>query len=152
VKAEDFRPLLETEIARALLDFERRASDVLQRAIDRIDGSLIERALAQIDFSLASDGDGTAVLTITRGEVKKDFTIEFPRMAYQGPFAEAVSLRKGDAVTWNGSIYVARKDNPEGKPGDGPDWTLAVKKGRDGWDSQPPTANRVKPPETVKVR
>jgi len=36
VTVEDLRPMLEGEIAKGLLDLERRASDVLQKAIDRM--------------------------------------------------------------------------------------------------------------------
>jgi hypothetical protein len=138
VRAEDFRPLFEAESARALLSFERRASDVLQRAIDRIDAGLIERALEQIDFSLVDDGDGNVTICFVRGEASKEFALRVPRFKDCGIYRDGGAHRAGDGVTHGGSFWISQKDGPQGAPGESSDWRLAVKKGRDGKDAPQP--------------
>lgn len=39
-------------------------------------------------------------------------------------------------MTFGGSLWLAKKESPEGKPGQSDDWQLAVKKGRDGKDGK----------------
>ena len=72
----------------------------------------------------------------------------FPVTIDRGVFRDG-EYKAGDGVTWNGSYWIAQKDSPEGKPGDGEGWRLAVKKGRDGKDFAPPVA--VDPP-IVRLR
>jgi integrin beta 3 len=52
---------------------------------------------------------------------------------YRGIFKEGSEYEQGDMVTWGGSTWVAQSDT-KAKPGDGEEWRLAVKKGRDGKD------------------
>lgn len=55
-----------------------------------------------------------------------------PRMEYRGVWADALGeCRKGDAVTFGGSLWICRADTTTAKPGVSADWQLAVKKGRD---------------------
>lgn len=55
-----------------------------------------------------------------------------PAQVYKGVF-DASDYEQGDTVTWAGSLWHCNKTATTAKPGDGsPDWTLAVKKGRDG--------------------
>ena len=57
---------------------------------------------------------------------------ELPIQIYRGVFCEQ-TYHQGDTVTWAGSLWHCNKSGTPAKPGDGsPDWTLAVKKGRDG--------------------
>jgi hypothetical protein len=58
-------------------------------------------------------------------------------MDYKGVFVEG-EFRQGDSVTFGGSLWVAQKDGPSGRPGepDSDGWKLAVKKGRDGKDGR----------------
>lgn len=75
--------------------------------------------------------DGTAspdeIRSIAREEVltnQRDF--------YRGVFAEGTQYRTADGVTWDGSMWFAQRDTKL-KPGENnADWTLAVKRGRDG--------------------
>jgi hypothetical protein len=41
--------------------------------------------------------------------------------------------KRGDAVTWNGSLFIAQRDT-EAKPETSDAWRMAVKRGRDGKD------------------
>lgn len=82
------------------------------------------------DFSAKMIDDRNLVLSLTRGDFKKEFTLKLPVILDRGVFSEK-DYEKGDAVTFGGSLWIAQKDNPTGKPGDSKDWRLAVKKGRD---------------------
>lgn len=131
---EDVRNLLEAEQAKWALDFERRAQDLLQRAIERmptpkdgVDGLGIE------DLHVEHDGDGNVLLRFARGQVVKDFTLRLPRFKDCGVFREG-AYQQGDGVTFGGSFFIAQKDAPAGKPGESSDWRLAVKRGDKGAD------------------
>ena len=102
------------------------------------------------DMSVEDDGDGTATLKFTRGEVVKSFPIRLPRVVDKGVFREG-AFRKGDGVTWGGSFWIAQKDAPKGKPGESGDteWRLAVKHGRAGKDGAP--GRDFTPPKPVKI-
>lgn len=116
------------------LDFERRAQDLLQRAVDRmpvpkdgVDGMGFD------DLVVEYDGERTFTVALVRGERRKAHSFKLPMMLYRKVYAEKVSYERGDVVTWGGSSWVALKDAPQGKPGDASrDWQLIVKKGRDG--------------------
>ncbi len=149
VTLDDVRPLFDAAFAGWALDFERRAADVQQRALDRmpvpkngVDGLSIE------DLSVADDGDGNVTLTFSRGEVSRAFTIRLPRFKDCDVYRDGDAYLKGDAVSWGGSLFLARKDSPLGKPGESDDWRLAVKRGRDGKDA-PQTAPM---PRTVNLK
>jgi hypothetical protein len=79
-----------------------------------------------IDIVVADDG---VALKFTRGEEVKAFALPVP--FYRGVFSAEKSYRKGNTVTWGGSLWIALKDAPAGKP-DAPDsdWVLSVKKGQ----------------------
>ena len=57
-----------------------------------------------------------------------------PSLMYHGPWLEGVNYKAGAAVTWSGSMWIAR-ESTRAKPGQSsPEsraWTLAVKKGAD---------------------
>lgn len=76
-------------------------------------------------------------------EESKEFTI--PGFDDRGVFKEGESYLRGDGVTFGGSLFLAQKDQPAGKPGASSDWRLAVKKGRDGRDSEPGTSVAIEP-------
>lgn len=118
------------------LDFERRAQDVLARAVARLpkprDGM---DGLAVEDFDVALEGR-TITLTLTRGgEVVRRREIRIPALLDAGVYREGTAYERGDCVSFGGSIWIAQKDAPQGKPGTSPDWRLAVKRGRDGSNS-----------------
>jgi len=116
------------------LDFERRAQDLLQRAIDRIprpkDG---EDGMGFDDLVVEYDGERTFTVALVQGERRKAQSFKMPIMIYRKVYVEGSAYERGDVVTWGGSSWVALKDAPQGKPGDtSRDWQLIVKKGRDG--------------------
>lgn len=66
----------------------------------------------------------------TRGAYMHSFEFALPTPLYRGVFKEGQAYEIGDMVTWGGSLWHCDKDTTS-KP-DGEDWTLCVKKGRDG--------------------
>lgn len=150
VTIDDVTPLIETMFAKSLLDYERRFGEAMAKAIrempkpkDGVDGLSIE------DLELEHDGVGNITLRFVRGDVRKEFVVRVPCFRDRGVYREDVKdYRQGDGCTFGGSYWIAQRDDPEGKPGDGaPDgergkgnghWRLAVNKGRDGRRDPPP--------------
>jgi hypothetical protein len=65
---------------------------------------------------------------------------------YKGVYQRAALYRRGDIVTYDGSMFVAVTDiEPNELPGNGGAWCLAVKRGQDGAQLRSPTkpASRV---------
>lgn len=130
---EALTPCLELLHNRWALDFERRAQDVLIAACDRIpkpkdglDGMGFE------DIEIAHDGERRFCFRLSRDGQVKEFPFVLPAIIHRGLFVESTPYEKGDAVTWGGSLWISAKDDPEGKPGESKDWSLASKRGRDG--------------------
>lgn len=88
------------------------------------------------DLSVDYDGERTVSLVFTRGEVVKRFDLSLPVVIDRGVYRHDEKHARGDAVSYGGSLWIAQKDTPAGKPGESSDWRLAVKKGRDGKDGQ----------------
>lgn len=138
-EVENFaRHVMEGHVAEWALDFERRAQELFQRAIERMplpkdgrDGFGFE------DLDVTHDGDGNVTLLFKRGELEKAFTIRLPRQRFKGIYKQGEPYREGDDVTFDGSRYTALEDNPTDRPGTGKGWQLSVKKGRDGKDLRP---------------
>lgn len=149
-------PSLEVVHARWALEWERRAADMLQKAVDRMpapadgkDGRDGADALALSDFTAeVSENGRTVILSLAAGEQRKEARLHFPVMLDRGVFKEGAAYLQGDAVTWAGSIWVAQKDSPEGKPEASRDWRLGVKRGRDGKDG---VVRTIAQPSTVKA-
>lgn len=86
------------------------------------------------DLSFVEDEAGRPVAKFQRGDIVKSVTL--PCIIDRGIFKAESEYMRGDAVTFGGCLWIAQKDAPEGKPGDGEGWRLAVKKGRDGRDTE----------------
>lgn len=73
------------------------------------------------------------VLTIVQSSGTESVLVaDLPIQEYKGVWSEQ-DFTAHDTVTWAGSLWHCNKTGTTAKPGDGsPDWTLAVKKGRDG--------------------
>jgi collagen triple helix repeat protein len=95
--------------------------------VDGRDGLSIE------DLSVEYDGERTMTLVFSRGEVRKDFPIQFPAIIYRGIFEPGRDYAQGDSVTLGGSLFIAQAPT-SAKPGASDQWRLAVKRGADGRD------------------
>ena len=54
-----------------------------------------------------------------------------PILIYKGVWREGDAYQPGNTTTWGGSLWHCNSATSE-KPGVNGDWTLAVKRGRDG--------------------
>ena len=62
---------------------------------------------------------------------------------YKGVYQRAALYRRGDIVTVEGSLFIAIANvEPNEAPGNGGNWQLAVKAGKDAVQSRLPTAPR----------
>ena len=139
VTLEEVRTCLDAELATWALGFERRAQDVLQRAIDRMPPPKDGRdGFSLDDLQIEQRDERTTVLRFVRGELVREHVLRLGHPLDQGVFREGTAYLRGDGVTFGGSWWIAQKDAPAGKPGMSADWRLAVKKGRDGKDWSKP--------------
>ena len=136
--AEEAKALLEPELAKWALDFERRAHDTLQKTIDRFpkpkdgeDGKDGIDAIGFDDLTVEHDGARGFTLKFVSGERVKEFAFSMPVVIDAGYYREGGAYEKGDGVTFGGSYWIAQSLTRT-KPEIGNDeWRLAVKKGRD---------------------
>jgi hypothetical protein len=139
VTVDDVLPVLERAMeslhAKWELDFERRAAEKFERAIDRMpkpkDG---KDGLGFDDLSVDFDGERLVTLNFVRGDIKKSHELLLPVIIDRGIFKDGSEYKHFDSVTFGGSLFIAQKDAPQGKPGASDDWRLSVKRGRDGKD------------------
>jgi hypothetical protein len=145
ITVDDIAEFMESHIAKWALDFERRAQDLLQRAIERIpapkdgvNGKDGRDALDIDGFDATLEEDGrTVTLSLSRGETRIERKLSLPHVIYRGIYRQGETYQRGDSVTFGGSTWITNA-NTSGKPGeDSTDWRLAVKRGRDGKDGDP---------------
>lgn len=112
----------------ALTPIKERLSS-LEHQVKEIPAGANGFDLESFDLSLKEDGR-TLVFSFKddKREVVKELTL--PVLLDAGQY-KAGSYQKGDGVTHGGSFWIAQSDT-DSKPGESPDWRLAVKKGRDG--------------------
>jgi len=131
VTVDDIKPLIQGEMSRWELDFERRATDLLQRAVDRFPQPKDGRdGVSFDDFALESKDGGRTIVVKLRGAGHEETVVREVRTAalvYRGVYKTDTKYLHGDAMTYGGSMWVAQKDDP-GTPGDGIGWKLAIKR------------------------
>lgn len=147
--AESVAAAMEPHISRWALDFERRAQDVLQRAIDRIppprdgapgrdgvNGKDGEDGIGFDDLQIEQRGERSFALVFSRGTERREFSMSVPVMIYRGVFRDGAQYTRGDTVTWGGSLWHCDVDTTEKPEGAAKHWTLCAKRGRDGRDGE----------------
>jgi hypothetical protein len=148
VSLDDVVPVLNSWQSAWALDFERRAQELFQKAVDKmpaakdgVDGFGLD------DFRVELDEDGrTLVLSFEHGDRRVEKRLTLPILIDRGVYLPEKEYQRHDGVTYNGGWWTAQKDNPQGKPGTSADWRLTVKKGRDGADFR---GVEIKPPSQV---
>ena len=80
---------------------------------------------------MAYDGERGITFRAKRGEQVREWTFAVPLPIYRGVF-KAGGYQTGDAVTWRGSLWIARRPTDATPDEASADWTLCAKKGRDG--------------------
>lgn len=104
-----------------------------EKGLDGRDG---KDGLGFEDLELLHDGERTVTFKFSRGDAVKSFDVVFPTLIYRGVYVDGRQYERGDSATWAGATWHANTTTTS-KPGDGSkDWTLMVKKGRDGRDGK----------------
>jgi hypothetical protein len=137
---EEVESILENHFAKWELNFERRATDLLQKAIDRVpapkdgkDGADGRDAFDLDDIELLQSDDGrTITLAFRRGDVVREKSFTLDVVLDRGTFRKGDTYQKGDGVTYAGSYWIAQKKTADSPPSD--NWRLAVRRGKDGKD------------------
>lgn len=85
------------------------------------------------DFdSEVKDGGRTLVLSFTAGDIKHTVEHQLDTLIYRGVFKGGETYQPGDTVSFGGGLWHCDKDTTA-RPGEGSeDWTLAVRRGREG--------------------
>jgi hypothetical protein len=82
-----------------------------------------------------SDREVTTAVRMASGK-QSVHKARFAGVLEKGVYKHGDQYEQGDGVTWAGSYWIAQKDGPTEKPGEGDGWRLAVKRGRDGKDGR----------------
>ena len=142
ITIEDVIPVLESMQTKWALDFERRAQELFQRAIERMpvakdgaDGKDGRDGFGFEDLTLERKDLRHYVLRFTRGDQAKEFDIDLPMLVYRGVYKRDEDYSVGDLCSWGGHMY--HRDEPQGERRTDPDktasgWTQCVKRGNDG--------------------
>ena len=136
VTLDDVSLFLDAAIAKHVLELERRASETIARAIDKIPAPKDGRDGVDLtEVGLEFDGERTVTVRGRTGEVSK----RLPIPLWRGYWSQGVAAEKGDILTHNGTAYIAVVDNPKCEPDVGKydhEWKVFTRKGRDGKDGR----------------
>jgi integrin beta 3 len=90
------------------------------------------------DLSVEYDGQRRLVLRFQKGTRTREFPIVLPVPIDAGAYRTEGVYVRGDGVSYGGAYWIAQRDAPPGKPGEGGEtgWRLAVKRARDGRDGE----------------
>lgn len=86
------------------------------------------------DMELMEDGR-TLRIAISKGDSEYAFQIPFPVVIDRSDFADGKAYEEGDAVTFDGSLWIAQRDTSDVPGAEDSGWRLAVSKGADGADA-----------------
>lgn len=84
-----------------------------------------------LHVELGEDGR-TIKFALIAGERRVEREVKMAVPLDRGVWRPEGEYEKGDAVTYAGALWMATDDTPDGAPGVGKGWRLAIKKGRDG--------------------
>lgn len=115
----------------AVSDIRERLARLEERKPEK--GDRGDNGLGFDDMSVEHDGERAFLLTFTRGDEVKAFPFILPVVLDRGVYKAETTYERGDGVSFGGSFWIA-KTATSAKPGEGEDWRLAVKRGRDGKD------------------
>lgn len=134
---EEIAGAFERRFSDLTLSWERQARDTFEKAADRMPKPKDGRdalALEHFDLALAEDGR-TVTVKMQAGETVVEKSVKIAAVIDKGVYKHDGVFEKGDGVSYGGSFWIAKCDEPKGVPGTGEtDWRCAVKAGRPGKD------------------
>lgn len=139
------------------LAWERQARDLFDKAVEKMpipkNGADGRDAFPLESFDMVLEDDGrtiTVKMQTQHGMVEK--SIKLPSVIERGTFVKDKTYEAGDGVSYAGSFWIAKCDNPQGTPGSGEtDWRCVVKRGRDGRDLRE-NASKHDPSKGVSIK
>jgi collagen type III alpha len=105
--------------------------------LERCGWSVVWEGIAAIEPFASDDLRTLGLRVVMTSGTRAEITKQIPTVIDRGVFKAGTGYVRGDAVSWDGSIWIAQKDEASARPGT-PEaegfWRLAVKRGRDGKD------------------
>lgn len=131
----DILPAIDTAKSYPRGSYARHAGGVWKayRDTDGMHGwECVLRGVKSLAVAMADERTLTVTTELSDGEPTAQ-TISIPTVLDRGPHVEGKIYEPGDAVTYGGSLWIAQKSAPTGRPGDegSEGWRLAVRRGRD---------------------
>lgn len=126
------RTTYRSELANLAADVvrEERRRAVILRKLDAF--PQLGEVVPAIDIAVEHDGERGFIIRTGGGRV---YRFSLPIILDRGVWREEARYERGDAVTSDGSLWIARRDDPSHEPGKGDAWRLAVTRGRHGRDA-----------------
>lgn len=118
------------QLAAALVTAERERAQIMRR-LDAF--PQLGESVQAVDLAFEHDGERGFIVRTGGGRVQR-FTL--PAIIDRGVWRADGKYERGDAVTADGSLWIAKADSPNHEPGKGPQWRLAVTRGRNGRDAR----------------
>lgn len=131
----DILPAIDTTKSYPRGSYARHAGGVWKayRDTDGMHGwECVLRGVKSLAVAMTDERSLTVTTELSDGEPTVQ-TISIPTVLDRGPHVEGKAYEPGDAVTYGGSLWIAQKSAPTGRPGDegSEGWRLAVRRGRD---------------------
>jgi hypothetical protein len=101
------------------------------------------------DLDVEYDGERTFTFKWQRGDVVKTRSFHVPTVIDRGYWSEGTKAQHGDAMTHNGTLWIATKDTDAKPCLESDSWRIGARKGRDGL--QGPPGKPHEPPQPVKL-
>lgn len=101
------------------------------------------------DADIAYDGERSFTITWRQGDRVKEKTFHVPTVIDRGYWREGTEAKTGDAMTHDGTLWIAVRDTKAKPARESEDWRIGARRGRDG--IQGPAGKDYKPPEPVKL-
>lgn len=101
------------------------------------------------DMDVDYDGERTFTFKWQRGDIVKTKSFHVPTVIDRGYWSEGTKAEKGDAMTHNGTLWIAVRDTDARPCRESEDWRIGARKGRDGL--QGPAGKAYEPPQPVKL-
>jgi hypothetical protein len=141
VTAEDVQAIVAALVPEVRASVERLLAHertVGELALKTAMGPLSERVAAIEARPLVPGPPGEKGEPGAAGAPGRDGAAGTPGLSYRGVFVDGQTYDHGDGVTYAGSMWHCNADGTGARPGDGSkEWTLMVKRGRDGKDARP---------------
>lgn len=101
------------------------------------------------DADITYDGERGFTIKWQNGDRVKEKTFQVPTIIDRGYWREGAEAKTGDAMTHNGTLWIALCDTTDKPSQESGHWRIGARKGRDGL--QGPAGKDYKPPEPVKL-